>query len=111
MVKGSKSWRRNSDIFFKTSTCQSDWTSSRWFVQWSDFDVTSVGTHSGIGFRAYIAGPFCGALLADMGADVIRVDRVGGSEDRFVMPVTEQGDGAVYLQSNRNKRSITCGAW
>ncbi|MEN5139400.1 CoA transferase [Pseudomonas pudica] len=58
-------------------------------------------------FGRYIAGPFCGALLADMGADVIRIDRVGGSEDRFVMPVTEQGDGAVFLQSNRNKRSIT----
>ncbi|MGE8046894.1 MULTISPECIES: CaiB/BaiF CoA transferase family protein [Pseudomonas] len=58
-------------------------------------------------FGRYIAGPFCGALLADMGADVIRIDRVGGSEDRFVMPVTEQGDGAVFLQSNRNKRSLT----
>lgn len=60
-----------------------------------------------IDFGRYIAGPFCGALLADLGADVIRVDRVGGSEDRFVMPVTEHGDGAVFLQSNRNKRSIT----
>jgi crotonobetainyl-CoA:carnitine CoA-transferase CaiB-like acyl-CoA transferase len=58
-------------------------------------------------FGRYIAGPFCGALLADLGADVIRVDRVGGSEDRFVMPVTPEGDGALYLQVNRNKRSIT----
>lgn len=58
-------------------------------------------------FGRYIAGPFCGALLADLGADVIRIDRVGGSEDRFVMPVTQQGDGAVFLQSNRNKRSMT----
>lgn len=60
-----------------------------------------------IDFGRYIAGPFCGALLADLGADVIRVDRLGGSEDRFVMPVTESGDGAVFLQSNRNKRSLT----
>lgn len=58
-------------------------------------------------FGRYIAGPFCGALLADLGADVIRVDRVGGSEDRFVMPVTPEGDGALFLQVNRNKRSIT----
>ncbi|MDN6876691.1 CoA transferase [Pseudomonas citronellolis] len=58
-------------------------------------------------FGRFIAGPFCGALLADLGADVIRIDRLGGSEDRFVMPVTGQGDGAVFLQSNRNKRSIT----
>jgi crotonobetainyl-CoA:carnitine CoA-transferase CaiB-like acyl-CoA transferase len=58
-------------------------------------------------FGRYIAGPFCGALLADLGADVIRIDRVGGSEDRFVMPVTPDGDGALFLQVNRNKRSIT----
>ena len=58
-------------------------------------------------FGRYIAGPFCAALLADFGADVIRVDRIGGSEDRFVMPVSEEGDGALFLQVNRNKRSIT----
>jgi crotonobetainyl-CoA:carnitine CoA-transferase CaiB-like acyl-CoA transferase len=58
-------------------------------------------------FGRYIAGPFCAALLADFGAEVIRIDRVGGSEDRFVMPVTESGEGAFFLQSNRNKRSLT----
>lgn len=58
-------------------------------------------------FGRYIAGPFCAALLADFGADVIRVDRIGGSEDRFVMPVAPGGDGALFLQVNRNKRSIT----
>jgi len=55
----------------------------------------------------YIAGPFCAALLADYGADVIRVDRVGGSEDRFILPVSDTGDGAQFLQVNRNKRSIS----
>lgn len=58
-------------------------------------------------FGRFIAGPFCSALLADFGADVIRVDRVGGSEDRFIMPVSEHGEGALFLQVNRNKRSIT----
>ncbi len=55
----------------------------------------------------FIAGPFCAALLADYGADVIRIDRVGGSEDRFIVPVTEFGEGALFLQCNRNKRSIS----
>jgi crotonobetainyl-CoA:carnitine CoA-transferase CaiB-like acyl-CoA transferase len=58
-------------------------------------------------FGRYIAGPFCAALLADFGADVIRVDRIGGSEDRFILPVTADGEGAQFLQVNRNKRSIT----
>ena len=58
-------------------------------------------------FGTYIAGPYCAALLADLGAEVIRVDRVGGSEDRWVSPVTADGTGAVYLQCNRGKRGIT----
>jgi len=55
----------------------------------------------------YIAGPYCAALLGEYGADVIRVDRVGGSDDRSILPVSSEGEGAQYLQSNRNKRSIT----
>jgi crotonobetainyl-CoA:carnitine CoA-transferase CaiB-like acyl-CoA transferase len=60
-----------------------------------------------IDFGRYIAGPWCGALLADLGADVIRVERPDGAEDRPVQPVTPDGVGAMYLQCNRNKRSLT----
>ena len=55
----------------------------------------------------YIAGPFCACLLGDLGADVIRVDRRQGSEDRTVTPVGADRVGAMYLQVNRNKRGIT----
>ncbi|WP_214401459.1 CaiB/BaiF CoA transferase family protein [Pseudonocardia lacus] len=55
----------------------------------------------------FIAGPYCAALLADLGADVIRVERVGGGEDRWVAPVTEDGVGATFLQCNRGKRCLT----
>jgi crotonobetainyl-CoA:carnitine CoA-transferase CaiB-like acyl-CoA transferase len=58
-------------------------------------------------FGRYIAGPFCATLLADLGADVIRVERREGGEDRFLYPVTPAGDGALFLQMNRNKRGIT----
>ncbi|HUH86113.1 MAG TPA: CoA transferase [Stellaceae bacterium] len=58
-------------------------------------------------FGRYIAGPYCAALLAEHGADVIRVEKRGGSEDRFVAPVGADGVGALFLQINRNKRSLT----
>lgn len=60
-----------------------------------------------IDFGRFIAGPYCGMLLADMGADVIRVDRRQGSEDRFTGPVTGDGTGGAFLSLNRNKRSLT----
>ncbi len=58
-------------------------------------------------FGRYIAGPYCAALLADFGADVIRVEKRAGSEDRYLLPVAESGDGALFMQMNRNKRSLT----
>ena len=58
-------------------------------------------------FGRYIAGPYCAALLADLGADVIRIERRGGGEDRWVAPVAEDGAGALYLVMNRNKRAMT----
>jgi crotonobetainyl-CoA:carnitine CoA-transferase CaiB-like acyl-CoA transferase len=58
-------------------------------------------------FGRYIAGPYCAAMLAEHGADVIRIEKREGSEDRFQAPVSETGDGALFLQMNRNKRSLT----
>jgi len=58
-------------------------------------------------FGRYIAGPFCGTLLGDLGADVIRIEKIDGSEDRFLSPVTETGDGALFMQLARNKKSLT----
>ena len=42
-----------------------------------------------------------------MGADVIRVEKREGGEDRWVQSVTEGGEGGTFLQCNRNKRSLT----
>ena len=58
-------------------------------------------------FGRYIAGPYCAALLADLGADVIRIERPGGGEDRWVAPVADDGVGAMYVVMNRNKRAMT----
>lgn len=58
-------------------------------------------------FGRYIAGPYCAALLAEYGADVIRIEKRAGSEDRYTTPVTAGGEGALFMQMNRNKRSMT----
>lgn len=53
-----------------------------------------------------LAGPVCGALLGDKGADVIKVEDVeGGNESRHWAPQRE-GHSPVYVANNRNKRSI-----
>lgn len=58
-------------------------------------------------FGRYIAGPFCGTMLADLGAEVIRVEKLEGSEDRWVTPVVEGGEGSMFLQMGRNKLGLT----
>jgi crotonobetainyl-CoA:carnitine CoA-transferase CaiB-like acyl-CoA transferase len=60
-------------------------------------------------FGRYIAGPFCAALLADLGAEVIRIERIGGGEDRGLIPVGTgpDGGGAMFLAINRNKLGMT----
>lgn len=54
----------------------------------------------------FIAGPLCGAMLADLGAEVIRVERVGGGEDRGQFPCSDDA-GANFLAYNRNKLGMT----
>ena len=58
-------------------------------------------------FGRYIAGPYCAALLGDLGAEVVRVERREGSEDRFLVPVTPDGSGGIFMQCNRGKLGLT----
>lgn len=54
-----------------------------------------------------MAGPVCGMMLADMGADVIKVEKAAGGDDtrRFLPPAIE-GESAAFMMMNRNKRGI-----
>lgn len=58
-------------------------------------------------FGRYVAGPYCATLLGYLGAEVIRIEKRDGSEDRYIAPVTPQGEGSVFLQCSCNKRSVT----
>jgi hypothetical protein len=58
-------------------------------------------------FSRVLAGPYCTMLLADLGADVIKVESPGGDDTRqWVPPVNEEGRSTYFLAINRNKRSV-----
>src|SRR6202012_3929784 len=58
-------------------------------------------------FGRYIAGPFCGTLLGDLGAEGIRIEKLEGSEDRWATPAVEGAEGSMFLQMARNKLGMT----
>jgi len=54
-----------------------------------------------------MAGPVCGLMLADMGADVVKVEKIGtGDDSRRFLPPDINGESAAYMMMNRNKRGI-----
>jgi crotonobetainyl-CoA:carnitine CoA-transferase CaiB-like acyl-CoA transferase len=54
----------------------------------------------------FLSGPFCTQLLADMGADVIKIESLDGDSSRRIPPHFVGDDSAYFLAVNRNKRSI-----
>jgi len=52
------------------------------------------------------AGPFCGALLADLGAEVVKIERPGVGDPTRVQGVGPEGRSGYFMANNRNKRSI-----
>lgn len=58
-------------------------------------------------FSRVLAGPYCTMLLADLGADVIKVESPAGDDTRSWMPpISEDGVSTYFLAINRNKRSV-----
>ncbi|MEM9764409.1 MAG: CoA transferase, partial [Pseudomonadota bacterium] len=53
-----------------------------------------------------MAGPVCGLMLADMGADVIKVERPQGDDSRRMVPPSIAGESAAFMMMNRNKRGV-----
>ncbi len=53
-----------------------------------------------------MAGPACGMMLADMGADVIKVEKPDGDDSRRFLPPDINGESAAFMMMNRNKRGM-----
>jgi crotonobetainyl-CoA:carnitine CoA-transferase CaiB-like acyl-CoA transferase len=54
-----------------------------------------------------MAGPTCARMLADMGADVIKIEKADGGDDtRRMLPPDIRGEPAAYMMMNRNKRGV-----
>jgi len=58
-------------------------------------------------FGRYVAGPYCATLLGYLGAEVIRIEKPDGGEDRYIAPVSASGEGGVFFQTACNKKSLT----
>jgi crotonobetainyl-CoA:carnitine CoA-transferase CaiB-like acyl-CoA transferase len=71
--------------------------------------VTMQGALDGIrvlDLTNHLSGPYCGMLLGDLGADVIKIERPGEGDEARHMPPFINGEGSPFMLWNRNKRSI-----
>ncbi len=53
-----------------------------------------------------MAGPVAGVMLADMGADVIKIEKMSGDDTRRMVPPEIGGESAAFMMMNRNKRGV-----
>ena len=58
-------------------------------------------------FGRYVAGPYCATLLGYLGAEVIRIEKREGGEDRYIAPIAASGEGGVFFQTACDKKSLT----
>src|SRR3954449_658665 len=81
-------------------------------MTWPIDDIERTGPLAGLrvlDLSRILAGPFATQVLADLGADVIKVERPGTGDEsrRWGPPFTERGEAAYYFACNRGRRSVT----
>src|SRR6476620_6692965 len=72
-------------------------------------DMASRGPLAGVrvvDLTAMVMGPYCTQIMADMGADVIKVEPPAGDNTRYISAAPAPGLGGVYVNVNRGQRSV-----
>lgn len=83
-----------------------------WSSDSTEAPTNTVGALSGVrvvDFSRVLAGPYASMMLADLGADVVKVESPSGDDTRsWTPPVDASGRGTYFASVNRNKRSVVC---
>src|SRR6185436_16404238 len=81
-------------------------TASRWPSRGRSMPSGPLAGVSVVDLTAMVMGPYCTQIMADMGADVIKVEPPEGDGTRYISVGPAPGMGSVFVNVNRGKRSI-----